>query len=141
MLLARLDSPFALVDACSRAGVLPLGRHAQFMKHEYLATTVDSFAFVRRVDDGIELSLKVVPGSSRGQIVGCYGNRLKVRVTAPPKKGMANKAVLALLAQWLDMASSSMDIIAGQGCADKTVKIRGLMGLSAEQVKVIKLPP
>jgi len=39
------------------------------------------------------LSLKVVPGSSRDEIVGWLGDSLKVKVMSPPEKGHANEAV------------------------------------------------
>ncbi len=42
------------------------------------------------------LSLKVVPGSSRDEIVGWLGDSLKVKVKAPPEKGRANEAVDAM---------------------------------------------
>lgn len=47
------------------------------------------------------LTVKVVPGSSRDQIVGWLGDALKVKVTAPPEKGRANAAVVAILADRL----------------------------------------
>jgi len=42
------------------------------------------------------LSLKVVPGSSRDEIVGWLGDSLKVKVKAPPDKGRANEAVVGM---------------------------------------------
>ena len=40
------------------------------------------------------LRVKVVPGSSRDEIVGRPGDAVKIKVTAPPEKGKANEAVV-----------------------------------------------
>ncbi|MGI9178416.1 MAG: DUF167 domain-containing protein, partial [Pirellulales bacterium] len=40
------------------------------------------------------LRVKIVPGSSRNEIVGWLGDALKIKVTAPPEKGKANDAVV-----------------------------------------------
>jgi len=42
------------------------------------------------------LNLKVVPGSSRDEIVGWLGDSLKLKVTAPPEEGRANEVVDAM---------------------------------------------
>ena len=72
------------------------------------------------------LSLKVVPGASRGGIAGWLGDRLKVRVTSPAESGRANVAVRALLAEALDVPKSSVAIIAGSASPRKIVEVRSL---------------
>ncbi|HXX95431.1 MAG TPA: DUF167 domain-containing protein, partial [Planctomycetota bacterium] len=62
----------------------------------------------------MRLSLKVVPKSSRDRIVGWVGDRLKVQVTAPPERGRANQAVLALLAGVLELPASRIRLVAGE---------------------------
>ena len=37
---------------------------------------------------GYLLRLTVVPGAQRTQVVGLYGDRLKIRLAAPPEKGV-----------------------------------------------------
>jgi len=46
---------------------------------------------------GHRLRVKVSPGSSQSQVVGLHGRYLKVRVTAPPERGKANRMVEKLL--------------------------------------------
>jgi uncharacterized protein YggU (UPF0235/DUF167 family) len=54
------------------------------------------------------LTVKVVPGSSRDQIVGGLGDALKIKVTAPPEKGRGNEAVVSLLTEGLELAADAV---------------------------------
>lgn len=72
------------------------------------------------------LSLKVVPGSSRDEIVGWLGDSLKVKVKAPPEKGRANEAVVALLAERLGIDASSIAVVSGHASAGKVVAVDGM---------------
>jgi len=69
------------------------------------------------------LSLKVVPGSSRDEVVGWLADALKVKVKAPPEKRRANEAVVALLADRLGIDSSSVVVVSGHGSPAKVVAI------------------
>jgi uncharacterized protein (TIGR00251 family) len=72
------------------------------------------------------LNLKVVPGSSRDEIVGWLGASLKVKVKAPPEKGRANEAVVALLAERLGIDTSSVAVVSGHGLPAKVVEVDGM---------------
>ena len=52
-------------------------------------------------DDGVAVAVWVVPGSSRARIDGAHGDQLKVRVTAPPERGKANREVERILGERL----------------------------------------
>jgi uncharacterized protein YggU (UPF0235/DUF167 family) len=49
-----------------------------------------------------------------------------VRVGAPPERGKANEAVLALLAEVLAVPRSSVALVSGGGSRDKIVELAGL---------------
>jgi len=68
-----------------------------------------------------------VPGASRSEIAGILGDRLKVRVAAPPEAGKANRALLDLLRTWLGVRE--VEIVAGRSVAEKTVRVRGLSSI------------
>lgn len=89
-------------------------------------------SFLRPFQGGIELKIKVVPGSSRSAIAGVLGDRLKVRVTAPAEGGKANRAVVGLLQKWLD--AREVVILAGHARAEKTVRVSGLGSIGEERI-------
>lgn len=72
------------------------------------------------------LKLKVAPGAAGDEIVGWLGDTLKLRVSAPPEKGKANRAVVALLARTLSTSRDRIVIVAGTGSRRKRVRIEGL---------------
>ena len=67
--------------------------------------------------------MKVVPGASRSQVAGVLGDRLKLRIAAPPEGGKANAAVLALLTE--ATGCRRIDLVAGHSSQEKTVLLRG----------------
>jgi uncharacterized protein len=80
-------------------------------------------SFAREVEGGIELSIKVVSGASRSEIVGPLGDRLKIRVAAPPEAGQANRALVDLLRRWL--GAKVVEIVSGTSSPDKIVRVSG----------------
>lgn len=83
------------------------------------------------------IALRVVPGASREGVVGLYGKRLKVRVTAQPEEGRANRAVCEMLSRAIGVPTKRVTIIAGLTRPDKTARIEGC---SASQVRAALLP-
>ena len=51
---------------------------------------------------------------------------LKVRVCEAPVKGKANKAVLRLLAEYLSLPESALELISGASSSRKLVRVSGL---------------
>ena len=78
-----------------------------------------------------EIKIRVLPRSSRTQIIGIEDDTYKVKLTAPPVEGKANKALIELLARRLRIGKGRVDIVSGSRSRLKTVRI---YGLSPEEV-------
>jgi uncharacterized protein (TIGR00251 family) len=72
------------------------------------------------------IKLKVIPGASNSAIKGWMGDALKIRVSAAPEKGKANKEVLAIMSKALSVQISELSLISGQTSPHKTIEILGL---------------
>ncbi len=72
---------------------------------------------------GITFQVKVVPAGSRTSIEGCYGDMLKVKLSAAPEKGKANEALLEFLAEKLDIKRKFIKIVSGLTSKVKQVAI------------------
>ena len=78
---------------------------------------------VRNHPDGAALTVWVVPGARRTEIVGEYGAALKVRVAAPPEKGRANKVLVVFLGEVLQ---APVRLISGAGSRRKRFAVPGI---------------
>jgi len=73
-----------------------------------------------------KLAVKVVPRASRDELVGWLGDRLKIKVAAPPQDGRANDALEAYLAERLGVPRRSVRVATGHGSTSKIVEIDGI---------------
>lgn len=87
---------------------------------------------VKRESSKTTIRVKVLPRSSRNQIVGQENGLFKVKLTAPPVEGKANKALSDILTKKLGLPKGSVEIISGKQSRLKSVRIHGL---SIEDVK------
>lgn len=71
----------------------------------------------------VRLEIKVVPGAARDAVAGTLGDALKLRIRQPPEDGRANRAVIALLAEWLSMPAGSIAIVSGHTRARKQIRL------------------
>lgn len=78
--------------------------------------------------------VKVVPGARREEVAGWLGDRLKVRVSAPPEDGRANRAVCALIARELNCSPRAVSVVVGASSPLKTLQIHGLGAAAVESV-------
>jgi uncharacterized protein (TIGR00251 family) len=76
--------------------------------------------------DGTILPVKALPGARQNLVRGVQDGALKVCVTQAPEKGKANKAIVEVLAKWLGVKKSQVELIAGETASQKKFLFRGI---------------
>ena len=79
---------------------------------------------IRREADGVSFEVAVQPRSSRAAIEGERKGTLRIRLTAPPVDGAANKQCVELLAKALHVPKSALEIVSGSSSKRKRIKLR-----------------
>lgn len=69
------------------------------------------------------LTVHVKPNARKNTVTWIDEDTLKMSVTAVPEAGKANKAVIELLAQELDIPKSQIEIVRGLTAKIKQVKV------------------
>ncbi len=72
------------------------------------------------------LNVRVVPRTSRGEIVGFHDGALKIRLAAAPVDGAANAELIKLLAKKFGVAKSDVSIVSGETSKNKRIRINNL---------------
>ena len=80
--------------------------------------------FVQPHPEGLVLKIFVLPRSSKNMLAGRHGDALKIKLTAPPVEGAANKMCLTFLAQHLGLPKSSLEIVSGHTGRTKLILVR-----------------
>ncbi len=80
---------------------------------------------VHKTKDGIIFKVRVQPKSSKNEVCGLYQDALKMKLTAPPVEGKANRALLNFIADCLGIKKSQVEIVAGHTGRLKTIKVIG----------------
>ncbi len=75
---------------------------------------------------GISFEAKIVPNSSKNEIVGFENEKLKIRIQKAPEKNKANKELIAFLAKVFKIAKSRIKIVKGEKSVIKKIEIEGL---------------
>jgi uncharacterized protein (TIGR00251 family) len=93
-------------------------------------------AIARRDDGDLLLEVRVQPRASRTEFAGAIGDRLRVRLQAPPVDGRANAALVEFLADAFDVPRARVTIEHGLAGRDKRVRVRGV-GVVAPQLRAL----
>ncbi len=77
-------------------------------------------------DGAIFFNVKVVPRSSKSEMVGKLDGALKIKLKSPPIDGAANAELVKLLSKTFGVSKSEIEIVGGQTSKLKQIKISNL---------------
>ena len=75
---------------------------------------------------GVVIKVKVQPKAQQDEILSIKGDRLRLRVKAPPQKGKANQACINLLAKVLSLNKREIKLISGVKAREKIFFIQNM---------------
>jgi uncharacterized protein (TIGR00251 family) len=76
---------------------------------------------------GTVLAVRVTPRAKKNEITQILDDgTIKIRLTSPPVAGKANAALIKLLAEILDVSSSSIEVVSGESSRSKLIYVTDL---------------
>lgn len=86
---------------------------------------------VREHGGTVRIPVRVQPRASRSELAGEHAGALKMRLTAAPVAGGANRELVRLLAKRLGVPKSAVRIVAGAAARSKVVEVEGIDAATA----------
>jgi len=80
---------------------------------------------ITKTATGVTFMVRVQPGASKNEIVEMQEDALKIRISAPPVQGKANKVLIQFLAKQLAVKRSQVEILSGHTSRVKTIHVIG----------------
>ena len=77
------------------------------------------------MSDALVLDLHVQPGAKRTEAAGRHGDRVKIRLAAPPVDGAANDELVRFVAEAFVVPKRNVEIVSGATSRQKRVRITG----------------
>lgn len=91
---------------------------------------------LRETKDGIVITLKISPNASKNEIIKSEEG-LKVKITAQPIDGKANKALIEYLSKQFKVPKTSFEILKGETSKEKTLLIKVFDNIKILQIKTL----
>lgn len=79
---------------------------------------------LKETKDGLVLIIKISPNASKNEIIKNDDGGYKLKITAQPIEGKANKAVIEYLSKTFKIPKTSCEIIKGETSKEKTILIK-----------------
>ena len=75
---------------------------------------------IKQTDKGVMVSFKISPNAKKNEIIKDESG-IKIKITAQPVEGKANKALVEFLSKQFKIPKTSVQIVKGETSKEKTV--------------------
>jgi hypothetical protein len=75
----------------------------------------------------ISFRVKITAGASKNEIVGKYGDALKIKIAAAPEKGKANGELIRFLAKKFNLPANRVRIVKGLSSPQKIIEVSNVL--------------
>ena len=72
------------------------------------------------------IDIHVQPGARKTEVVGLYGDAIKIKVAATPERGIANEALVEFIAERVGLSKSFVKVVRGRTGRRKTIALEGI---------------
>lgn len=86
------------------------------------------------------LEVRVQPRASRTEFAGLMGDRLRIRLNAPPVDGRANAALVEFVAEALDLPRARVTLERGTTGRDKRLRLHRLREIPPALQRALTVP-
>ncbi|MDD3237780.1 MAG: DUF167 domain-containing protein [Candidatus Gastranaerophilales bacterium] len=86
---------------------------------------MDNFNFLKTDNNGVTISIKIVPNASRESILGYTDEYIKIKICAPPIENKANKQLILFLSKFFSIPKTSIEFISGEKSKIKRLLLNG----------------
>ena len=83
-----------------------------------------------------QLKVYIQPSARESAIVGMHGDRLKIKIKAPPVDGEANEELRRLMGELFGIAKSKVRILRGETSRNKDLEIEISPDVAGEKLKL-----
>lgn len=80
-------------------------------------------SWIKNHPKGGVLLLHIQPGASKTELTGLHGDRIKVKIKAPPRDGEANAAVIEYFSEILKVAKAKIFLVRGESSRQKDLLV------------------
>ena len=78
---------------------------------------------IKPCENGVRFSALIQSQSSKNEVTGIHNDALKIRLTATPAEGIANKSFVRFFAKWLGLSPAKVNIIQRLSSKNKTIAV------------------